>query len=107
MPTRHRGFCFTWNNWTEETIATLGALETKYLCYGKEVAPGTGTRHLQGYVYWKNGKTVSAARKALLGAHVSVAAGTPGQNRDYCSKDGDFVEFGVFPATPEGEFVLI
>lgn len=98
---RSRGYCFTWNNWTDEAIATLDSLEARYLIYGKETAPDTGTPHLQGYVYWENGKSFSAARKKLRGAHVSVALGTPLQNRTYCSKGGDFVEHGVLPASPE------
>jgi len=98
---RARGYCFTWNNWGPEAIATLDSLEARYLCYGKEIAPDTGTPHLQGYLYWENGKTFSATRKKLLGAHVSIALGTPDQNRTYCSKAGDFVEFGVLPSDPE------
>jgi len=49
-----RRVVFTLNNYTDESINMLRTLFTnnlaKYIIYGKEIAPGTGTRHLQGYM---------------------------------------------------------
>lgn len=92
MATRIRGFVFTLNNYTEEEYAALLAVahsQAKYYIFGKEHAPTTGTPHIQGYIYWKNGKTIEASRK-LLPRRVSnhePALGSPDQNYIYCSKE--------------------
>lgn len=94
MASRSRGFCFTKNNYANSPYPTLLGLGAKYLVYGREVAPTTGTPHLQGYVAFANAKTISAVRKLLPGCHITKAAGDSAQNRTYCIKDGDFEEFG-------------
>lgn len=96
---RHRNFTWTWNSPPDDLSALL-ALPTRYLCYGKETAPSTGRPHLQGFVSFSSAKTLSAAIKLLPGCHVAVSRGTAAQNRDYCSKEGDFFERGECPATP-------
>lgn len=58
-PTRHtrsRGWCFTINNYTELDVAQVKALEepSSAIIAGYEVAPTTGTPHIQGYVYFLN-----------------------------------------------------
>lgn len=102
MPAASRAYCFTWNNYDNDTLAflasTVAALDTcSYLIYGKEVAPTTGTPHLQGYVCFTSRRTFPTIRELLRGAHVSIARGTPEQNREYCAKDGDYQEFGSLP----------
>lgn len=64
-----------------------------------------GTLHIQGYVRFKNRKTLSSV-KALLTtrAHAEPARGSEQQNRDYCSKDreqadGDWAEHGTLDPT--------
>lgn len=59
--------------------------------FGKEVAPTTGTPHIQGYIYWKNGKTMSASRNLLpkrVGFH-EPAKGSYKDNWNYCSKSNN------------------
>lgn len=92
-----RNFVFTWNNYTDENISTLAALEYKYIYYGKEVAPTTGTPHLQGYMSLVQATTESAIRKKLKGAHVEIMKGSFEQNDLYCSKSGDVTELGTKP----------
>ena len=89
---KNRCFVFTLNNYTDESLIVLDELDCKYLIYGKEVAPSTGTPHLQGYVSFPSPRSLSSVRKKIVGAHVSVAKGTGVQNRDYCIKEGDFTE---------------
>lgn len=98
---RARAFSITMNNYTADHIAWLSSLECKYLIYGKEIAPTTGTPHLQGYVYFNNPRTVRSLIKKLYGFHIEVAKGTPEQNITYCKKDGDFFESGVPPMSQE------
>jgi len=95
--TRVRSYVFTWNNYderTEELLESLGGVT--YLCYGREIAPTTGTKHLQGYIRFRDGKSISSVRRKLTGAHVEVARSVDAAI-DYCQKDGDFVERGVRP----------
>jgi len=100
---RVRNYVFTINNYDEQSIEQLKSLDYKYLCYGQEVAPSTGTPHLQGFVCLTNGCTVTALRKRLKGAHVEVMKGNIDQNEKYCSKSGEYVELGTKPVTNEGK----
>lgn len=76
--------------------------DAKYWIVGKEVCPDTGRHHLQAYIYYKTQHTLSAIIKRLKPAHVEIAKGTPEQNTDYCSKEGDFLEHGERPVGAVG-----
>lgn len=93
-----QNYCFTWNNYDEATEGFLAELfesqNIEYMCYGREVAPTTGTKHLQGFIRFGSKRSPNAIRKLLKGAHVEVSKGNVWQNHDYCSKGGDYVEFG-------------
>lgn len=92
---------FTLNNPEPSDEARLVEMQKKYLVFGRESAPGTGTPHLQGYVTFTSPKTLSAAKKAIgPRAHLEIAKGTAKQASDYCKKDGDFMEVGVMTMTP-------
>jgi len=87
-------FAFTWNNYDAESETALQGLKFKYLLYGREVG-SSGTPHLQGTIVFKSQKTLSAAIKALKGAHVSACRDVDA-SIEYCKKDGDFEEFGEY-----------
>lgn len=96
-------YCFTYNNYTEENIRILKEwLEEncKYACFQKEVAPTTGTRHLQGYISLKKKARMTTIQKKFGVLEIQLALinanGTPLDNRTYCSKEGgeDFWETG-------------
>lgn len=96
---RSRAWCFTLNNYTSEEVALLRVLSDgcKYLIFGYEVGE-KGTPHLQGYLYFKDAKSFSATKKFLpKRAHLEKARGTPEENKEYCSKDGEFEERGDLP----------
>lgn len=101
MAAKH--WCFTLNNYTEEeykNIIELGSSQTvTYLIVGKETGE-KNTPHLQGYVSLPTRKRRTQV-KQLLGTrcHVEKAKGSPKQNRTYCSKDGDYVEYGRIPTS--------
>nr|QXP07680.1 MAG: replication associated protein [Arizlama virus] len=90
-------WCFTVNNYEdgEDRLDWLTGYE--YCVAGKEVAPDTGTRHLQGYVCFDKRKRLTALKKIHKDAHWEITRGTPQQASDYCKKDGDFVEKGTLP----------
>ncbi len=101
-----RSICFTLNNYTDGDLVAIQASDLyKYGIVGKEVGE-SGTPHLQGYLQLKKQTRAKATQKALS----ALCAGTPWlvpakgdakANRIYCSKDGDFVEWGE--ATTKGK----
>ena len=69
-------FCFTLNNYTDEDVGRLCCLPPPYCClFGKEVAPTTGTKHLQGMLWHEDGDVYSNCYDAaVLRRLVSAAA---------------------------------
>lgn len=99
---KSRSFTFTILNWTEEhLVSCLDILdEAIYSVIGFETCPTTKTPHIQGYVYFKNERYISAIIKKFKvcnNAHIEIARGSPKQNRAYCIKDGEYNEFGQLP----------
>lgn len=93
---RGRSWVFTLNNYTDEHVKQVESLDTLYTVYGKEVG-ASGTPHLQGFMYYKNQRTLSSIKKKLPTAHLEKMKGTHEQAIEYCKKDGDFVEIGQPP----------
>ena len=107
---RKRSYRMVLNNYTDFEVGRMGSfhqlngVNVLYWCYGKEIAPTTGTPHLQGYIQLKNPKTMKELH-VMISRHLGVpsrwafkvADAKPAANRKYCMKDGDFVEFGVVP----------
>lgn len=90
---RFRNYVFTMNNYPDTKL--VDEVMCKYVVYGKEVG-ASGTRHLQGFISFKEGKTESAVRKLLPGCHVEIAK-TVEEAIEYCKKEGDFTERGEAP----------
>jgi len=102
-PPLARHYAFTLNNYDEaELVALRQSLQTekvRYAVFGKEVG-AEGTPHLQGYVSLSRPQRLSGVKKMVgLRAHLEVAKANEEKNRAYCTKDGDFEEFGT-PAAP-------
>lgn len=95
---RSRDFVFTTNNYTQEHIDAIDKLDCTYVVYGKEIGE-SGTPHLQGYVRFKNAKTMSTVIKLMPGSHIEIKKGTTDQAIAYCKKDGEVYERGVAPMT--------
>lgn len=97
-----RQWCFTLNNFTatdESKLATFFDSHCKWMCFGREIAPETGTPHLQGVFYLNSQKSLRSIKKLMdiSTLHLEVTRGSSSQNRDYVTKDKDFVEFGSMP----------
>jgi len=86
----------TINNYSENDISDFDKMDCEYSIRGFEVGK-TGTPHIQGYVYFKDAKSLEKVKKMLPRAHLEKSKGTAIQNYVYCNKDGDFVEKGTRP----------
>ena len=96
---RARAWRFTINNYREVPMALPS--NARYLCFGREVS-STGTKHLQGYVVFKYAvKQPSRFFQNCGGGNFEVAKGSADENVEYCSKEGDFVEYGDRPQSPK------
>lgn len=97
--TRTRRWVFTLNNPEGEINEFIESLTTsvatRYAVVGVEVAPTTGTLHWQGFVEFENAATFNQVKQRIKQAHIEPAKGSNSQNRDYCTKGNDFVEYGT------------
>lgn len=95
---RVRGYVYTLNNYTASEEEALQGIDCRYHIYGREVGE-SGTPHLQGFIYFANGKSFTAV-KALLGGrvHLEQMRGTPTEASEYCGKDGDTWSTGELPS---------
>lgn len=94
--TKARRYCFTWNNYTEADVAYLKSIDAKkvnYIIFGFEIAPTTGTPHLQGYVEFATPlakSTVKSRLDATRGTkspiHLVYCEGNRDQNITYVRK---------------------
>lgn len=94
---RIRNWCFTLNNYTEDEVTSVETVleNAEYGIFGKEVGE-QGTPHLQGFVRFRNAKTFSAVKRMFPErTHFERARGTDLQNKQYCSKQGDYKEWGT------------
>lgn len=97
---RSRSYVYTYNNYTQEDEDRLQLIPCAYHVYGREVAPSTGTPHLQGFIYFRLQKSFSAVRKILGSCHIEVCVDL-GRAIQYAKKDGNFWENGTPPKTPK------
>ena len=91
-----RDYCYTLNNYSEEQYEKFKLIPCRYQVIGKEVGE-SGTRHLQGYIYFVNPRSFDSVRKLLDKCHLEITKGKPKEASDYCKKDGDFWEIGDIP----------
>lgn len=93
-----RNFVFTLNNYTESLeneIKEFIKEHCRFGIFGKEIAPTTGTHHLQGYIELSKPQRFTAIKKKLPpGTHLEQRKGTRDQAIQYCKKDGDIWSHG-------------
>lgn len=98
-----KSWCFTLNNPVAADYEHLAALDCVYLVYGDELAPTSGTPHLQGYVVFSTNKRLTAVKKLMSPRyHLELAKGSAQENYDYCTKDGWVTERGDRPLSRAG-----
>lgn len=94
---RSRSWCMVINNYSEEEENSLKEFfnNVEYGIYGREIAPTTGTPHLQIYFRKANAITQSSLKKKFPRAKLIVAKGSDKQNNKYCGKeDTNYYEVG-------------
>lgn len=95
-----KAYVFTLNNYSEDEYANISRIcenESRFAIVGKEVGE-SGTAHLQGYIIFKRSYRFDTIKNRYLPrCHIEVAAGSTDANIRYCSKDGNFREFGTRP----------
>ena len=101
MSKRQRRWSLTLNNPEDEVLKHLNEIDSRYVKYAifaQEVGE-KGTPHIQGFIHFKNAKTLTATKK-FLGSdkwHLEVSQGTDWENREYCTKDDAWFEIGEPP----------
>jgi len=94
---RSRGWCFTLNNYTQEELEEIKTqIHSKCIKYilGDEVGE-SGTPHIQGWIYFKNGVSFESVKKINGRAHWEKARGSMEQNKKYCSKENVIAMEGI------------
>ena len=104
---KSRRYCFTVNNYTQNDLEEFHILAESlekhvYISYGLEIAPTTGTQHIQGYIELINAQRLQFLHNYFpfkkdgkkLKFHVEIANGSAEHNKKYNSKDNKFYEFG-------------
>ena len=106
--TRSRGWCFTLNNYTDDEFNNLQKVDCQYIIYGQETATTTATKHLQGYVHYKNAVSPGHV-KATIGtrAHIEVRRGSIQEAVDYCKKEGSWFQRGTLRIPDENRWTDI
>lgn len=93
---RSRGYIYTLNNYTQEEVSELKAIESRYHVLGEEKGE-LDTPHIQGYILFKNARSFKAVKKLIPRAHIEAQKGTCEQAIEYCKKDGSYQELGTMP----------
>ena len=67
----------------------------KYYIFGFEHAPKTGTKHIHLYLRLNKIMYKNSFKKIFPSAHIEVAKGDEIDCVEYCSKEGEYEEFGT------------
>lgn len=98
---KFRTFCWTDFDVSSAKELYWQSLECVYMLYGRETCPTTGAKHLQGFMTFKNTRSINQVRKECLtkGIYFRIVStnGTAEQNITYCTKSNDFFEKGTRP----------
>lgn len=85
-----KSWFFTHNNWDESDYKFFSDIEKTYLVLGKEIAPTTGTPHLQGSITFGKNYRFSTLKKLSPRTSWSLTRDLQG-SRNYCMKERDYI----------------
>lgn len=95
---KHVRWVFTLNNYSQDDLLKIQDCcdrgNVLYCIVGMEEGE-RGTPHLQGYIHFLRRTYLTGVSKLLPRAHWEPANGTELQNIAYCSKGGEYYEFGT------------
>jgi hypothetical protein len=105
-----RKFLITWNDGKknklpprESILETIRNLKPSYFCLSEEIAT-TGTHHYHIYLERSSAWRYKTILANFPGAHVDIASGTTGENRDYVSKSGKWENTAKAETSVPGSF---
>lgn len=90
---RGRKWCLTLNNYSDKEYNDLKEILTQksnYTILGKEIGEEKKTKHIQGYIEFKNQIKLETLKKINDRIHWEKAKGNREQNFKYCSKEDDY-----------------
>lgn len=92
-------WCLTWNNPPHDAFEILAALYDpevfSYIVAGWEIAPSTGTEHLQMFIQFVVKKRLQSVRRMFPGTFAAPMNTTAINAAVYCKKDQQYCEFGT------------
>jgi len=103
---KKRTYAITWTLYNYEPlidkVKQYAKDECDYMIFGYEICPDTGRKHLQGYLHYTNARAYPNKdwRKVTdleQNGRDFISNGSPQQNYNYCSKLGDFWQYGELP----------
>lgn len=104
---RSRAVTFTYHDYQKDGADAIFkqyiTTTARYGILGYEICPDTKRPYLQGYIAWENPRSLQKFQKdiGLKKFHYERSRGTAAENREYCSKDGNFWEHGEMPLQGE------
>lgn len=93
--TRSKLVCFTIFDMSIDLQSLAESFD--YMAVGRERCPTTQREHFQGFAYSQISQRLIWWRKRLAPHHFEVCHGNLLQNERYCSKEGQYQEFGIKP----------
>ena len=90
-----RDWCFT----SFENELIFDKVNIRYICYGRERCPSTGREHLQGFAIFNRTCRIPKAKSWIGGGdglHLEPRRGSRDQARDYCGKESELLEWGLY-----------
>lgn len=93
-----RSWTFTWHDYPDNWIAAFSVNQGLLAGYagGKEVCPETKRRHIQGWIdFGQNKRNRPSTLKMSKKIHWEKMKGSAEQNFKYCSKEGDYIDWGT------------
>ncbi len=95
-----KGWCFTSfkdNNW-RQLREVAASITITFIGWGNETCPETGKKHQQGFMQFSERVRMTQIKKLIndKAIHLEVTKGSYEDNKKYCSKEGDYQEYGEY-----------